>query len=189
MKMRKTLTALIITAVFAVTCSGCGQIAMPSLPSESTDKKESSYSDTVSSDTQNDNVESDSNESAPSETKKPETDESKPETTTTKAPETEKPARDNYSVSISIECEENLAFSRYDVDVYVDGKHIGTMDHGIKKTFDLTLKGGKHEITFTKEGDTSIDGSTDVTISDDCVYSILIHCRKDQVKIKEVNNG
>lgn len=182
MKKKKILITAILTISLAIASSGCNQSLVSSLATESEDKTESSY-------TGSDNTESEADDKV-SEAEKTESEESEDEAAKTdipetNAPETEKPESKDFSVAINIECEENLAFSRYDVEVYVDGSYIGTMDHGVKKSFQVKLKKGTHEITFTKEGDTSVDGTADVTISAASQCDFLIHCRKDQVKIKE----
>ncbi len=58
-----------------------------------------------------------------------------------------------YKVSVEIECVENLMFSTYDIDVYLDGNLEGTVVHGGTKTFDLTLKKGTYTLKFVSEDD------------------------------------
>ena len=55
-----------------------------------------------------------------------------------------------YAVSIEIECMENLLFSTYDVDVYVDDSLQGTIDHGSTETYNLNMTKGVYEIRFVK---------------------------------------
>ena len=55
-------------------------------------------------------------------------------------------------VNIQIECESNLVFAIYDLDVSVDGNKLGTMDHGTTRDFDADLAEGKHILTVSKKG-------------------------------------
>ena len=48
-----------------------------------------------------------------------------------------------YAVSLEIECVENLLFSKYDVDVYVDDSMQGTISHGTTETYSLNLTKGR----------------------------------------------
>ena len=49
-------------------------------------------------------------------------------------------------VGIDISCEKNLAFSKYDVNVYVDSSLLGKVDHGSEKSFSAKLTKGKHTL-------------------------------------------
>ena len=47
-----------------------------------------------------------------------------------------------YAVSVEIECVENMLFSKYDVDIYVDDSMQGTISHGTTETYNLNLTKG-----------------------------------------------
>ena len=57
-----------------------------------------------------------------------------------------------HSVEMTIDCEGNLLFSKYDVDVYIDEEEVGTVGHGSESTFDVQLTEGQHELQFHEEG-------------------------------------
>ena len=59
-----------------------------------------------------------------------------------------------HSVEMTIDCEGNLLFSKYDVDVYIDEEEVGTVGHGSENTFDVQLTEGQHELQFHEEGKT-----------------------------------
>ena len=58
-----------------------------------------------------------------------------------------------YKVSVEIECVENLMFSTYDIDVYLNNELKGTVVHGGTKTFDFTLTKGIYTLKFVSEDD------------------------------------
>ena len=64
----------------------------------------------------------------------------------------------SYPVHLSVDCSENLLFSRYDLAIYVDSEKVGTLDHGAEDSWDLTLDKGQHTLRVQKEDDSSVDG-------------------------------
>lgn len=92
-----------------------------------------------------------------------------------------------YSQQIEVECEKNLLFSKYDVDIYVDNKKIGTLDHGCTDTYETSLEEGKHTLRVAKKDDNSIDGITKFEVSKDNKLRYKISCTNSQVEIKEIS--
>lgn len=95
---------------------------------------------------------------------------------------------DEGTVEIELTCEENLLFSRYDIDVYVDGSKIDTFDHGFSTTLTLDLPEGDHTLTLTERDNPSVDGSVDFSVPSESVLSYEIHCTSDQVEIDSVSS-
>ncbi len=56
-----------------------------------------------------------------------------------------------YDVSVQVECNKNLIFSKYDVDILIDDRNIGTLEHGAVETFKCNLTEGEHNVVFQKE--------------------------------------
>lgn len=90
-----------------------------------------------------------------------------------------------YEVTLNVECEENLLFSKYDVIVEFDDQEIGEIDHGKTKTLTGSLTEGKHTITFHESGYKSVDGSREIDVSGPISINCKIHCTGSQVEIKE----
>lgn len=90
------------------------------------------------------------------------------------------------ATSITIECEENLLFSRYDLDVFVDEAHQGSMDHGTSKTFDVNLSDGEHTLRITEKDNGSVDGSVDFSVDGDASLKYKVKCTNSQVEIEAV---
>ncbi len=91
-----------------------------------------------------------------------------------------------YSVKLDVDCVENLFFSRYDVNVFVDGKEVGTLDHGSQDSYNVNLPAGRHSLSFEKEDDSSIDGSVKFDVSNDTSLKYKISCTMDQISVAEL---
>ncbi|MDO4183015.1 MAG: DUF4839 domain-containing protein [Coriobacteriia bacterium] len=88
------------------------------------------------------------------------------------------------NLTVTIECSKNLILSRYDVLVYMDGERVEKVDHGDTKEFSLSLAPGCHEITFTEDGDSKVDGAKSFTLQEeDSVLCAKIHCTASQVEV------
>lgn len=97
------------------------------------------------------------------------------------------PATPAYEVSVHVECDDNLIFSRYDVLVYFDGTKLGELDHGKTADYSTKTTKGQHKIEFRSKDDSSTTGSVTVDVDGDCAFSYTIHCTSDEVKIKELD--
>ena len=91
-------------------------------------------------------------------------------------------------VAIEVECDENLIFSRYDVDVYVDESLLGSLDHGATATYDVELSEGDHTLRVASQENSSVDGSKNFTVSEEETIKYIINCKNDQVEINEVSS-
>lgn len=94
-----------------------------------------------------------------------------------------------YAVQIHVDCDQNLVFSKYDVDVKVDGDEIGNVDHGSKSTFEVSLTKGQHELVFVEENRTSPDGKTSFVVEGEGdKFSYTIHCENDQIRVESTKD-
>lgn len=94
-----------------------------------------------------------------------------------------------YAVQIHVDCNQNLMFSKYDVDVKVDGDEIGNVDHGSESTFEVSLTKGQHELVFVEENCKSPDGKTSFVVEGEGdKFSYSIHCESDQIRVKSTND-
>ena len=92
-----------------------------------------------------------------------------------------------YAVQIYVDCEKNLFFSRYDVDMSVDGEKVGNIEHGSEATFEVSLAKGQHELRFVEEGHTSPDGNTSFVVEKEGdKFSYKISCTQDQIEIMSI---
>ena len=88
-----------------------------------------------------------------------------------------------YDVVLTVDCEDNLAFSRYDVDIILDGKTLDTLAHGHAEKFTGTLEAGTHKIVFCKNGDSSVKGEATVNVSGDMSVTFKLECKYDEIKV------
>lgn len=89
-----------------------------------------------------------------------------------------------YTASIEIQCDENLIFSQYDVEIYVDDEYLGTVDHGSNESYSPVLKKGTHLIQFIDEEDSTVTGEVEIDLEQDEEYLFKIHCYSTSVNLK-----
>ncbi len=99
-----------------------------------------------------------------------------------------------YAVDLKVKCDQNLMFSQYDVDVYLDDQYLGTVSHGKERTFSESTYQGIHQLRFEKWDDEAITGEAQIDIQQAGALSISIHCfnvgisvEGDIVKAEETN--
>lgn len=91
-----------------------------------------------------------------------------------------------YAVSLEIECVENLLFSKYDVDVYVDDSMQGTISHGTTETYSLNLTKGVYEIKFVSAEDDEVAGGVSIDIHQDESLKYKISCTSSQINVETI---
>ncbi|MEE0663496.1 MAG: DUF4839 domain-containing protein [Collinsella bouchesdurhonensis] len=101
---------------------------------------------------------------------------------------TSKPVQDasSYQVHLSVDCSENLFFSRYDLTIYVDSEEIGTLDHGAEDSWDLTLDKGQHTLRVQKKDDSSVDGRKTFKVDQNEKISCTVYAKHDQIEISQL---
>lgn len=93
---------------------------------------------------------------------------------------------DLYELNLDLSCNENLFFSRYDIEVYIDDEEIGILDHGSEKQFYFDLNEGNHTFRVVKDGSSSVDGSMDFVMpAEKAVLVCELNCTSDQVEIED----
>ena len=91
-----------------------------------------------------------------------------------------------YAVSLEIECVENLLFSKYNVDVYVDDSMQGTISHGATETYSLNLTKGVYEIKFVSAEDGEVTGGVSIDIHQDESLKYKISCTSSQINVETI---
>lgn len=81
-----------------------------------------------------------------------------------------------YNVSIEVTCIENLLFSKYDIDVYIDENLEGSIIHGSTETFDLVLTKGTYVLKFVNDEDDDLSGQVEFCIQKDENLKYKISC-------------
>ena len=93
----------------------------------------------------------------------------------------------NY-VTFHIKLHRNIVFSKYSVQVYLDGRLIGTMKQGDQMTFGAYLSGGQHQLRFEgdKEG-VSVRTWTLGTLQDNTVVSCELQTHRKRIDLESTN--
>ena len=64
-----------------------------------------------------------------------------------------------------------LLFSKYDIEIWLDNKEIGTVENGKTFTTLLEADAGTHTVSFYKSGDQSIKASKTIDLKNDSTFS------------------
>ncbi len=91
-----------------------------------------------------------------------------------------------YDVSIEIECVENLLFSTYDVDVYIDDMFEGTIEHGATETFEVIMTKGTYEVRFENADDDEVIGKVTIDIQKDETLKYKISCTSSKISVETI---
>ena len=89
-----------------------------------------------------------------------------------------------YAVHMIVNCNPNFFFSRYDVEVSVDGSRVAVLDHGATGDYELSLEAGEHRLVFEEE-DGSADGSQSFPVSGETFVEATISCTSEQIEIDD----
>lgn len=87
-----------------------------------------------------------------------------------------------YKVKVNIDFEENLLFSKYDVDLSSSNK-TETLKHGKDKTIELYLEEGEHTLTFTNNDDSDIYKQITINVTSNMEVGVKISCHYDKISV------
>lgn len=91
-------------------------------------------------------------------------------------------SNETYKLTININFEGNLIFSRYNVRLMLDGKQIALMKHGEDYSGTQAVSLGDHVITFVKEDDNNVNGRAEVVVEGDTTFSCGIFVYSDYIE-------
>lgn len=89
--------------------------------------------------------------------------------------------------SFEIECEENLFFSRYDVDMYIDDEYVGTIIHGYTEMFEKNIEKGQHSVKFTNSSDSEVVGNIKIKIEKEETFQIKLFCYSSKISVELIS--
>lgn len=90
-----------------------------------------------------------------------------------------------YPVHLAYNCAENLIFSTYDVDLYVNGEKIGTLKHGEEKNCIVDLPAGNHALMVTEKGDRSVRGELTLNVTGSIKVDLSVSCHYDHLRFTQ----
>ena len=90
-------------------------------------------------------------------------------------------------VHFQIRSDRNLLFSKYDVNLSLDGEKIATLSNG--DSFDKIIKviPGTHTLVTSRSGSSSINDSVEIDIKTDGIMSSVIEHDRNGVRFKKMN--
>lgn len=98
----------------------------------------------------------------------------------------EKMQVEKFAVQVEIACEENLLFSRYDVNIFIDDELLGTLEHGATDTYTVELVEGEHTLKAEKEDESDVDGTVELEVSENTELSYQLSLSRDQIEIEKI---
>ena len=93
---------------------------------------------------------------------------------------------EKFTVQVEIACEENLLFSRYDVNIFIDDELLGTLEHGTTDTYTAELVEGEHTLKAEKEDESDVDGAVEFEVSENTELSYQLSLSRDQIEIEKI---
>lgn len=93
---------------------------------------------------------------------------------------------EKFTVQVEIVCEENLLFSRYDVNIFIDDELLGTLEHGATDTYTEELVEGEHTLKVEKEDESDVDGTVEFEVSENTELSYQLSLSSDQIEIEKI---
>ena len=88
------------------------------------------------------------------------------------------------NVKIVVDFVPNLIFSKYDVNLLLNGVKKETLEHGTDGSFDFSIAPGEHTVTFESAESSSVVGKVPLTVDCDMEVSYKICCYNDKVSVE-----
>lgn len=91
-----------------------------------------------------------------------------------------------HNLYLDIDYEENLFFSKYNINILIGGQKIGSVENGKHFTGLFEASEGGYTIVFQKENDTTVKGSKTFKVVADTTFSCVIKAKRDTIEISGV---
>ena len=88
------------------------------------------------------------------------------------------------NVKIHVDFVPNLIFSKYDVNLLLNGIEQGTLTHGEDQDFEFSIDPGEYTLTFESAESSSVKGEVTLTVDCDIEASYKIACSSDKVSVE-----
>ena len=88
------------------------------------------------------------------------------------------------SVKIHVDFIPNLIFSKYDVNLLMNGIEEGTLAHGEDQDFEFSVDPGEYTLTFESDESSSVKGEVTLKVDCDIEASYKISCYSDKVTVE-----
>ncbi|MDH6366266.1 MULTISPECIES: zinc ribbon domain-containing protein [unclassified Breznakia] len=96
-----------------------------------------------------------------------------------------------FELELEVDCKENLIFSTYDVEIFIDDEYVEKIKHGDKKTYNLLVTKGEHTLKFISASDESLNGKIKFKMNNSQSLKYKISCSRNGVSVetKETSNS
>lgn len=88
------------------------------------------------------------------------------------------------SVKIHVDFIPNLMFSKYNVNLLLDGIEEGILPHGEDMDFELSIEPGEYTLTFESDESSSVNGEVSLTVDCNLEASYKISCNSEKISIE-----
>ena len=88
------------------------------------------------------------------------------------------------NVKIHVDFVPNLIFSKYDVNLLLNGIEEGTLTHGENQDFEFSIDPGEYTLTFESAESSSVKGEVTLMVDCDVEASYKISCSSDKVSVE-----
>ena len=88
------------------------------------------------------------------------------------------------NVKIHVDFVPNLIFSKYDVNLLLNGIEQGTLTQGEDQDFELSIDPGEYTLTFESDESSTVKGEVTLTVDCDVEASYKIACSSDKVSVE-----
>ncbi len=88
------------------------------------------------------------------------------------------------NVKIHVDFVPNLIFSKYDVNLLLNGIEEGTLTHGEDQDFEFSIDPGEYTLTFESAESSSVKGEVTLTVDCDIEASYKIACSSEKVSVE-----
>lgn len=95
-------------------------------------------------------------------------------------------AEDGIPLTLKVTFEENMIFSRYDVDVYVNDEKVGVIPHGDAFAETVYVPAGPCSITFYEVKNHDVQGVAYVDVTSATSFECTIHAKNNKVVVDKI---
>lgn len=88
------------------------------------------------------------------------------------------------NITIHVDFIPNLIFSKYDVNLLLNGVDKGTLEHGVDEDFEFSVDPGEYTLTFESDESSSVKGEVTLTVDCDLEAAYKISCSSDKVSVE-----
>lgn len=94
---------------------------------------------------------------------------------------------EKYTLQVQLNCIQNLLFSKYDIDISLDGVKQSTLPHGSAAEYTFRVIKGSHTLAFSQKDNSSVNSSVTIDdISTDINTSYKLYCRNSAIDVETI---